>query len=84
MRVCKHRLQPLVIKGIYVFIDLKIVHGIMNAKKDQVAWGWRDGLVVRNTDCFTREPRFGSQLPHQAAHNFLYLQPLESNVLRLL
>jgi hypothetical protein len=26
--------------------------------------GWRDGSVVKNTDCFSRGPEFKSQQPH--------------------
>jgi len=27
-------------------------------------WGWRDGSVVRSTDCSSRGPEFKSQQPH--------------------
>jgi hypothetical protein len=26
--------------------------------------GWRDGSVVKSTDCFSRGPEFSSQQPH--------------------
>jgi hypothetical protein len=27
-------------------------------------WGWRDGSVVKSTDCSFRGPEFNSQQPH--------------------
>jgi hypothetical protein len=27
-------------------------------------WGWRDGSVVKSTDCSSRGPEFDSQQPH--------------------
>jgi hypothetical protein len=32
---------------------------------------WRDGSVVKNTDCSSRGPEFNSQQP-QASHNYLH------------
>ena len=29
-----------------------------------VYWGWRDGSVVKNTDCSSGGPEFKSQQPH--------------------
>jgi hypothetical protein len=29
-----------------------------------VGRGWRDGSVVKSTDCFSRGPEFNSQQPH--------------------
>lgn len=31
--------------------------------------GWRDGSVVKNPYCSSREPEFKSQHPHLMAHN---------------
>ena len=28
------------------------------------SWGWRDGSVVKSTDCSSRGPEFNSQQPH--------------------
>jgi hypothetical protein len=28
------------------------------------SWGWRDGSVVKSTDCSSRDPEFNSQQPH--------------------
>ena len=33
-------------------------------KKRVESWGWRDGSVVKHTDCFSKGPEFNSQQPH--------------------
>jgi hypothetical protein len=30
-------------------------------------WGWRDGSVVKSTDCYSRGPEFNSQKPHDGS-----------------
>jgi hypothetical protein len=30
--------------------------------------GWRDGSVVKNTDCSSKGPEFNSQQPHGGSH----------------
>ncbi|CAO2590642.1 hypothetical protein LEMLEM_LOCUS5939, partial [Lemmus lemmus] len=32
--------------------------------KTLTSWGWRDGSVVKSTDCSSRGPGFNSQHPH--------------------
>ena len=32
--------------------------------KKEAFWGWRDGLVVKSTGCYSRGPEFSSQQPH--------------------
>jgi hypothetical protein len=31
-------------------------------------WGWRDGLVVKSTNSFSRSALFNSQQPHGGSH----------------
>jgi hypothetical protein len=33
--------------------------------------GWRDGSVVKITDCSSRDPEFNSQQPHGVSHPFI-------------
>jgi hypothetical protein len=33
-------------------------------KKERQIWGWRDGSVVKSTDCSSKGPEFKSQQPH--------------------
>jgi hypothetical protein len=40
--------------------------------------GWRDGSVVKNTDCSSRGPEFNSQ-KHMMAHNHLSRDPTEES-----
>ena len=46
-------LYPKVLQGRKTFTD-----------KDVVSWGWRDGSVVKSTDCSFKGPEFKSQQPH--------------------
>jgi len=40
--------------------------GFLSHKKEKKSWGWgwRDGSVVKSTDCSSRGPEFNSQQPH--------------------
>jgi hypothetical protein len=33
-------------------------------KKKKTLWGWRDGSVVKSTDCSSEGPEFKFQQPH--------------------
>jgi hypothetical protein len=35
------------------------------------AGGWRDGLVVKSTDCSSKGPEFNSQQPHGGSQPFV-------------
>jgi len=35
-----------------------------SAVKKEITGGWRDGSVVKSTDCSSRGPEFKSQQPH--------------------
>jgi hypothetical protein len=37
--------------------------------------GWRDGSVVKNTDCSSRGPEFNSQQPHGGSQTKWDLMP---------
>jgi hypothetical protein len=37
---------------------------LKNKKKKKRKRGWRDGLVVKSTDCSSEGPEFKSQQPH--------------------
>jgi hypothetical protein len=39
-------------------------HGVLLQQQKSNYWGWRDGLVVKSTDCSSRGPKFKSQQPH--------------------
>ena len=45
------------ISSLEVFV---LTHGIK-------IWSWRDGSVVKSTDCFSRGPEFNSQQPHDSS-----------------
>ena len=57
--------------GIYYFYLVKKVIGNFQLKsyvtvyfKKIIYEGWRDGSVVKSTDCCPRGPEFNSQQPH--------------------
>ena len=52
------RNKDLILLGCFVL--LCTTHPI----KDANYWGWRDGSVVKSTDCSSRGPEFNSQQPH--------------------
>ena len=39
--------------------------------KEDMQRGWRDGSVLKSTDCSSRGAEFKSQQPHMVAHNHL-------------
>jgi hypothetical protein len=45
------------IKSIFKYISKIIV-------KIKTVWSWRDGSVVKSTDCSSKGPEFKSQQPH--------------------
>jgi hypothetical protein len=47
--ICIHRIQE---------------NNIVKAVSKNILLGWRDGLVVKSTDCSSRGPEFDSQQPH--------------------
>jgi hypothetical protein len=44
------------------FLSYLVIKGKIGIKSGK--WGWRDGSVVKNTDCSSRNPEFNSQQPH--------------------
>ena len=41
------------------------IHEKKERKKKKIQWpGWRDGSVVKSTDCSSKGPEFNSQQPH--------------------
>jgi len=42
-----------------------------NKQTNKKKWGWRDGSVVKSTDCSSRGPEFYSQQPHGGSQPFM-------------
>lgn len=40
----------------------------MNTLKNGEHWGWRDGLMVKSTDCSSQESRFETKPPNDSSH----------------
>jgi hypothetical protein len=61
--VSKTKQQPYIVKKIFTnpISDRRLISKIYKEFKK----GWRDGSVVKSTDCSSEGPEFNSQQPHE-------------------
>ena len=49
-------------------VSIKLIHHFVYFGYLEICRGWRDDSAVKTTGCFSRQPRFDSQHPHDISH----------------